>query len=68
MLRACRVANRHAKQARARAVGGVFTPTVFVDTLLGLIAVSAAHALWSTCSLPKLGNQPQDLKPRTILR
>jgi H+/Cl- antiporter ClcA len=34
------------------AVGGVFTPTIFVGTLLGLLAGSAAHALWPGSSLP----------------
>jgi CIC family chloride channel protein len=34
------------------AVGGVFTPTIFVGTLLGLLAGKAAHALWPGSSLP----------------
>ena len=34
------------------AVGGVFTPTLFVGALLGLLAGSAAHALWPGSSLP----------------
>jgi CIC family chloride channel protein len=34
------------------AVGGVFTPTIFVGALLGLIAGSAAHALWTGSSPP----------------
>ncbi len=34
------------------AVGGVFTPTIFVGALLGLLAGSAAHALWPGSSLP----------------
>ncbi len=34
------------------AVGGVFTPTIFVGALLGLLAGSVAHALWPGSSLP----------------
>jgi chloride channel protein, CIC family len=34
------------------AVGGVFTPTIFVGALLGLLTGSAAHALWPGSSLP----------------
>ena len=34
------------------AVGGVFTPTIFVGALLGLLAGSGAHALWPGSSLP----------------
>ncbi len=34
------------------AVGGVFTPTIFVGALLGLLAGSAAHALWPGSSMP----------------
>ncbi len=34
------------------AVGGVFTPTIFVGALLGLLAGSAAHAVWPGSSLP----------------
>lgn len=34
------------------AVGGVFTPTIFVGALLGLLAGSATHALWPGSSLP----------------
>ncbi|MDE1899446.1 MAG: ClcB-like voltage-gated chloride channel protein [Xanthomonadaceae bacterium] len=34
------------------AVGGVFTPTIFVGALLGLLAGSAAHALWPGSALP----------------
>ncbi|THD10744.1 ClcB-like voltage-gated chloride channel protein [Metallibacterium scheffleri] len=34
------------------AVGGVFTPTIFVGALLGLLIGSAAHALWPGSSLP----------------
>ena len=34
------------------AVGGVFTPTIFVGALLGLLAGNAAHALWPGSSLP----------------
>ena len=34
------------------AVGGVFTPTIFVGALLGLLAGSAAHTLWPGSSLP----------------
>jgi H+/Cl- antiporter ClcA len=34
------------------AVGGVFTPTIFVGALLGLLAGNAAHALWAGSSLP----------------
>jgi len=34
------------------AVGGVFTPTIFVGALLGLLAGSGAHALWHGSSLP----------------
>ncbi len=33
------------------AVGGVFTPTIFVGTLLGLLAGKAAHAMWPGSSL-----------------
>lgn len=32
------------------AVGGVFTPTLFVGAMLGLLAGSAAHALWGGSS------------------
>ena len=34
------------------AVGGVFTPTIFVGALLGLLSGTATHALWSNSSLP----------------
>jgi chloride channel protein, CIC family len=34
------------------AVGGVFTPTIFVGALLGMIAGSGANAVWSGSSLP----------------
>ncbi len=34
------------------AVGGVFTPTIFVGALLGLLAGSFAHALWPGSSMP----------------
>jgi CIC family chloride channel protein len=34
------------------AVGGVFTPTIFVGAMLGLLAGSGAHALWPAWSLP----------------
>jgi chloride channel protein, CIC family len=34
------------------AVGGVFTPTIFVGAMLGLLAGSAAHGLWPGASLP----------------
>ena len=34
------------------AVGGVFTPTIFVGALLGLVIGSAVHALWPGSSLP----------------
>jgi H+/Cl- antiporter ClcA len=34
------------------AVGGVFTPTIFVGALLGLLSGNAAHALWPGSSLP----------------
>jgi CIC family chloride channel protein len=34
------------------AVGGVFTPTIFVGALLGLLSGSAAHVLWPGSSLP----------------
>ena len=34
------------------AVGGVFTPTIFVGAMLGLLAGTAAHALWPSWSLP----------------
>ncbi|HVB84446.1 MAG TPA: ClcB-like voltage-gated chloride channel protein [Rhodanobacteraceae bacterium] len=34
------------------AVGGVFTPTIFVGAMLGLLAGSAAHALWPGSSMP----------------
>src|SRR5260370_41727489 len=36
------------------AVGGVFTPPIFVGTPLGLLAGSTAHALWPGSSLPIL--------------
>jgi CIC family chloride channel protein len=36
------------------AVGGVFTPTIFVGALLGLLGGSAAQALWPTASLPAI--------------
>jgi chloride channel protein, CIC family len=38
--------------AASGAVGGVFTPTIFVGALLGLIAGSVVHALWPGSSLP----------------
>ncbi|MBV9489361.1 MAG: ClcB-like voltage-gated chloride channel protein [Verrucomicrobia bacterium] len=34
------------------AVGGVFTPTIFVGAMLGLLMGSAAQALWPGSSLP----------------
>ncbi len=34
------------------AVGGVFTPTIFVGAMLGQLAGSAAHALWPGSSPP----------------
>ncbi len=34
------------------AVGGVFTPTIFVGAMLGLIGGHLAHALWPASSLP----------------
>lgn len=34
------------------AVGGVFTPTIFVGAMLGLLAGSLAHALWPGSSMP----------------
>ena len=34
------------------AVGGVFTPTIFVGAMLGMLAGSIAHALWPGSSLP----------------
>ncbi len=34
------------------AVGGVFTPTIFVGAMLGLLAGDAAHSLWAGSSLP----------------
>lgn len=34
------------------AVGGVFTPTIFVGALLGLLGGSATHTLWAGSSLP----------------
>jgi len=34
------------------AVGGVFTPTIFVGALLGMLAGSTGHALWPGSSLP----------------
>ena len=34
------------------AVGGVFTPTIFVGAMLGMLAGSAAHAIWPGSSLP----------------
>jgi chloride channel protein, CIC family len=34
------------------AVGGVFTPTIFVGALLGLLNGSAAHVVWPGSSLP----------------
>lgn len=36
------------------AVGGVFTPTIFVGALLSLPAGSLAHALWPGSSLPQV--------------
>jgi chloride channel protein, CIC family len=36
------------------AVGGVFTPTIFVGALLGVLAGSAAHAAWAGSSLPQV--------------
>jgi H+/Cl- antiporter ClcA len=41
-----------AATAGSGAVGGVFTPTIFVGALLGLLAGRAAHALWPGSSLP----------------
>jgi len=38
--------------AASGAAGGVFTPTIFVGALLGLIAGSVVHALWPGSSLP----------------
>jgi len=34
------------------AVGGVFTPTIFVGAMLGMLAGSVAHALWPGSSMP----------------
>ncbi len=34
------------------AVGGVFTPTLFVGAMLGLLTGSSAHALWQGSSTP----------------
>ena len=34
------------------AVGGVFTPTIFVGALLGLLTGNGAHTLWPGSSLP----------------
>jgi chloride channel protein, CIC family len=34
------------------AVGGVFTPTIFVGALIGLLAGGLAHAVWPASSLP----------------
>jgi CIC family chloride channel protein len=34
------------------AVGGVFTPTIFVGAMLGLLAGDAFHSLWPGSSLP----------------
>jgi H+/Cl- antiporter ClcA len=34
------------------AVGGVFTPTIFVGAMLGLIGGDAVHGLWAGSSLP----------------
>ncbi|MBW0000452.1 MAG: ClcB-like voltage-gated chloride channel protein [Verrucomicrobia bacterium] len=41
-----------AATAGSGAVGGVFTPTIFVGAMLGLLTGSAAHALWPGSSLP----------------
>ncbi|MBV9274477.1 MAG: ClcB-like voltage-gated chloride channel protein [Verrucomicrobia bacterium] len=38
--------------AASGAVGGVFTPTIFVGAMLGLIAGDLVHALWPGSSLP----------------
>src|SRR5260370_13506666 len=34
------------------AAGGVFTATIFVGAMLGLLAGDAAHSLWAGSSLP----------------
>jgi chloride channel protein, CIC family len=36
------------------AVGGVFTPTIFVGAMLGLLAGTAAHAIWPTSSMAEV--------------
>jgi CIC family chloride channel protein len=41
-----------AATAGSGAVGGVFTPTIFVGALLGLLTGDLAHALWPGSSLP----------------
>ncbi len=41
-----------AATAGSGAVGGVFTPTIFVGAMLGMLAGSIAHALWPSSSLP----------------
>lgn len=41
-----------AATAGSGAVGGVFTPTIFVGAMLGLLTGSAAHTLWPDSSLP----------------
>jgi chloride channel protein, CIC family len=41
-----------AATAASGAVGGVFTPTIFVGALLGLLVGDLAHALWPGSSLP----------------
>lgn len=41
-----------AATATSGAVGGVFTPTIFVGALLGLLVGDLAHALWPGSSLP----------------
>jgi chloride channel protein, CIC family len=38
--------------AGSGAVGGVFTPTIFVGAMLGLIAGNVVHGLWAGSSLP----------------
>ncbi len=41
-----------AATAGSGAVGGVFTPTIFVGAMLGMLAGSVAHALWPGSSMP----------------
>ena len=41
-----------AATAGSGAVGGVFTPTIFVGAMLGMLAGTVAHALWPGSSMP----------------